>query len=61
MVYRASGGDRAKGIRLVLVGYGGAGKTTLKNRVLLNRSCLPTGLFFISFIPIFQFDFEFDD
>lgn len=43
---RASGGERTSEVRVMLVGHGGAGKTTMKNRIVLNRPCLPTGVIF---------------
>lgn len=37
------GATRPDLVNVMLVGHGGAGKTTLKNRVLLLQNCLPTG------------------
>ena len=37
------GASRLTTVKAMILGHGGAGKTTLKNRVLLDKQCLSTG------------------
>ncbi len=41
------GAQRPSHIQLFIVGHGGAGKTTFKQRILLQQPCLNTGYNFI--------------
>ncbi len=54
------GSQHPSHIQLFLVGHGGAGKTTFKQRILLQQPCLNTGIvlfYFIYFIFLEIFEY----
>ena len=46
-------------VRVLVVGHGGAGKTTLCEKALMNRQVAPSGIFYLSLFSIYFFIFYF--